>query len=180
MMKTLVSLVLLIAPVVAAYGLRGSQDESAIFCHLFAATGSEAEEHGDETLVSTSACSTTTKVDAGMRSTSRKRFEGAHQRIILQNPVLCIPGGAVTKHSVHVPENADITVHAETSPLRRLAPKSGTRKTLTVRVIANNGNAQPQESEGQLQGRVFGVGPDAQANTVFTQYKECSCDAQDI
>jgi hypothetical protein len=33
----------------------------------------------------------------------------------MQNPVR-IPGGAITKHSVHVPENADITIHAETSP----------------------------------------------------------------
>jgi hypothetical protein len=85
----------------------------------------------------------------------------------------------VTKHYVHVPENADITIHAATSPRRRLAPKSGTPKTLTVRVIAN-GNAQPENSKSQLQGRVFGVGGDAEGNTVFTQYKKCSFGAQDI
>jgi hypothetical protein len=51
MMKTFVSLLLLITPMVAASGLRGPQDDDAIFCHLFVATGSEAEEHGDETFV---------------------------------------------------------------------------------------------------------------------------------
>jgi hypothetical protein len=63
--------------------------------------------------------------------------------------------------------------------LLTVAPKSGTPRALTVRVIAN-GNAQPQESKAELQGRVYAVGPDAQANTVFTQYKKCSFGAQDI
>jgi hypothetical protein len=43
-----------------------------------------------------------------------------------------------------------------------------------------NGNAQPRESKAELQGRLFGVGPEAQDNTVFTQYKKCSFGAQDI
>ncbi len=180
MMKTLVSLLLLIAPVVAASGLRGPQDDDAIFCHLFVATGSEAEDHGDETLVKYQCLfddneSRRNKYEIDLPESFLKE----HLRIIMQNPVLRIPGGTVTKHSVHVPENAAITVHAETSPRRRLAPKSGTPKTLTVRVIAN-GNSQPQNSKSQLQGRVFGVGGDAEDNTVFTQYKKCSFGAQDI
>jgi hypothetical protein len=181
MLKTLVSLLLLIAPVATASGLlRGSQDDNAIFCHLFVATGSEAEAHGDETLVKYQCLfddneSRRNKYEIDLPVSFLKE----HQRIIMQNPVLRIPGGTVTKHSVHVPENADITIHAETSPRRRLAPKSGTPKTLTVRVIAN-GNAQPQNSKSQLQGRVFGVGGDAEDNTVFTQYKKCSFGAQDI
>jgi hypothetical protein len=179
MMKTLVTLLLLITPVVAASGLRGPRDDDAIFCHLFVATGSAAEEHGDETFV---------KYQCQFEHDESRRkheidlpeaFLKEHQRIIMQNPVLRIPGGAITKNSVHVPENADITIHADTSPRRRLAPTSGTPRALTVRVIAN-GNAQPQESKAQLQGRMYGVGPDAQANTVFTQYKKCSFGAQDI
>ncbi len=178
-MKTLVPLLLLITPMVAASGLRGPKDDDVIFCHLFVATGSDAEEYGDETLIKYQCLFE--------HDESRRRHEidlpdsflKEHQRIIMQNPVLRIPGGAITKHSVHVPENADITIHAETSPRRRLAPKSGTPRALTVRVIAN-GNAQPQESKAELQGRVYGVGPDAQVNTVFTQYKKCSFGAQDI
>jgi hypothetical protein len=182
MMKTLVPLLLLIAPVVAASGLRGPQDDdNAILCHLFVATGSEAKEHGDETFVKYQCMFDQDE------SESRRRHEidlpeaflKEHQRIIMQNPVLRIPGGAITKHSVHVPDNADITIHAETSPRRRLAPKSGTPRILTVRVIAN-GNAQPLESKAELQGRVYGVGPDAQANTALTQFKKCSFGAQDI
>jgi hypothetical protein len=95
----------------------------------------------------------------------------------MQNPVRIL-GGAITKHSIRVPESTDITIHAETSPRRRLAPTSGTPKPLTVRVIAND--AQTQESKAELQGRMYGVGPDAQANTVFTQYKKCSFGAQNI
>jgi hypothetical protein len=106
-------------------------------------------------------------------------FLKEHKRLIMPNPVLRIPGCVVTKQSVHVPENADITVNAENSPRRRLAPKSGTTKALTVRITAN-GTAQPQETKSELQGRVFGVGPDAEAGTVFTQYKKCSFGAQDI
>ncbi len=51
-------------------------------------------------------------------------------------------------------------------------------RALTIWIIAN-GNAQPQETNSQLQGRVFGEGDDAQENTVFTQYKKCSFGAQD-
>jgi hypothetical protein len=179
MLRSLVTLLLLITPAVAASGLRGPQDDDAIFCHLFVATGSEAEEHGDETFV---------KYQCHFEhDESRRRHEidlpeaflKEHERIIMQNPVLRIPGGAITKHSVHIPENTEITIHAETSPRRRLAPKSGKPRALTVRVIAN-GNAQPQESKSELQGRVYGVGPDAQINTVFSQYKQCSFGAQDI
>jgi hypothetical protein len=180
MMKTLVSLLLLIAPMVAASGLRGPQHDDAIFCHLFVASGSESRmEHGDETLV---------KYQCLFDEDERRRkhvidlpqsFLNEHKRIIMQNPILRIPGGVVTKRSVHIPANADITIHAETSPRRRLAPKSGTPTALTVRVIAN-GNAQPDETKSQLQGRIFGEGDDAQENTVFTQYKKCSFGAQDI
>jgi hypothetical protein len=178
-MKSLVTLLLFITPMVAASGLRGPQDDDAIFCHLFVATGSEAEEHGDETFVKHQCHFEHDESRRRHEIDLPEAFLKEHQRIIMQNPVLRIPGGAITKHSVHVPENADITIHAETSPRRRLAPKSGKPRALTVRVIAN-GNAQPQESKAELQGRVYGVGPDAQANTVFTQYKKCSFGAQDI
>jgi hypothetical protein len=146
---------------------------------LFVASGSEAEEHGDETLVKYQCLFDHDESRRRHEIDLPEEFLKDNQRLIMQNPVLRIPGGAITKHSVHVPENADITVHAETSPRRRLAPKSGTPKALTVRIIAN-GNAQPQETKSELQGRVFGVGPDAQDNTVFTQYKKCSFGAQDI
>jgi hypothetical protein len=179
-MKSLVSLLLLIAPMATASGLRGSQDDNAIFCHLFVATGLGAEEDGDDILVKYQCLfdnheNRRHKYDIDLPESFLKE----HERNIMQNPVLRIPGGTVTKHSVHVPENADITIHAETSQRRRLSPKSGTPKTLTVRVIAN-GNARPQESKSQLRARVFGVGPDAQDNTVFTQYKKCSFGALDI
>jgi hypothetical protein len=160
--------------------LRGSEDD-AIFCHLFVASGLEAEERGDETLIKYQ-CLFDDNEDESRRRHEidlPQSFLKEHKRIIMQNPVLRIPGGVVTKQAVLVPENSDITVHAETSPRRRLAPKSGTPKALTVRVIAN-GNAQPQESKAELQGRVVGVGPDAQTDTVFTQYKKCSFGTQDI
>jgi hypothetical protein len=179
MMKTIVSLLLLTTPMVAASGLRGPQDDDALLCHLFVATGSTAEEHGDETFVKYQCMFDNDESKRRHEIDLPEAFLKEHQRIIMQNPVLRIPGGAITKHSVHVPENADITIHAETSPRRRLAPKSGTPRALTVRVIAN-GNAQPQESKVQLQERVYGVGPNAQDNTVFTQYKKCSFGAQDI
>jgi hypothetical protein len=180
MMNSLVSFLLLSAPLVTASGqrLRGSEDD-AIFCHLFVASGSQAEEHGDETLIKYQCLFDDDESRHRHEIDLPQSFLKEHKRLIMQNPVLRIPGGVVTKQSVLVPENADIKVHAETSPRRRLAPKSGTPKTLTVRIIAN-GNAQPQETKSQLQGRVFGVGTDAQANTVFTQYKKCSFGAQDI
>jgi hypothetical protein len=57
MMKTIVSLLLVIT-MVAASGLRGPQDDDAIFCHLFVATGSEQKNTATKTS-STSACLTT-------------------------------------------------------------------------------------------------------------------------
>jgi hypothetical protein len=180
MIKTLVSLLLLIAPTVSAsgQGLRGSQDD-AIFCHLFVATGSEAAEHGDETLIKYQCMFDDDESRRRHHIDLPQSFLKEHQTLVMQNPILRIPGGVVTKHTVHVPVNADITVHADTSPRRKLAPKSGTPRALSVRVIAN-GNKQPRESKSELQGRVFGIGPDAEANTVFTQYKKCSFGAQDI
>jgi hypothetical protein len=180
MMKTLVSFLLLIAPIVTASGnsLRGSED-NAIFCHLFVASGSEAEEHGDETLIKYQCLFDDDESRRKHHIDLSESFLKEHQSLIMQNPILRIPGGVVTKHSVYVPANADVTVHAETSPRRRLAPKNGKPRALSVRVIAN-GNAGPRESEDEIKGRVFGVGPDAQDNTVFTQYKKCSFGAQDI
>jgi hypothetical protein len=178
MIKTLVSLLLLITPVVAASGLRGPQDDDAIFCHLFVATASQAEEHGDETFVKYQCLFEHDESRRKHEIALPEAFLKEHQRIIMQNPVLRIPGGAITKHSVHIPENADITIHAETSPRRRLAPKSGQPRVLTVRVIASGRG--PSESKSILQGRVHGTGPDAQANTVLTQFKKCSFGAQDI
>jgi hypothetical protein len=49
------------APMVAASGLRGPQDDDAIFCHLFVATGSESKRTTTKRSSSTSACLTTTK-----------------------------------------------------------------------------------------------------------------------
>jgi hypothetical protein len=70
MMKSIVSLLLVIT-MVAASGLRGPQDDDVIFCHLFVANGSAAEEHGDEN-VKYQCMFDRTKADAGMRSTFRK------------------------------------------------------------------------------------------------------------
>jgi hypothetical protein len=179
MMKTIVSLLLLIAPMAAGSGLRGPQDDDAIFCHLFVATASQAEEYGDETLIKYQCLFDYNESTRRHEIDLPEAFLKEYHRIIMHNPVLRIPGGAITKHSIHIPENADITIHAEISTRRRLAPTSGTPRALTVRVNAN-GNAQPQETKAELQGRVYGVGPDAQANTVFTQYKKCSFGAQDI
>jgi hypothetical protein len=137
-MKTLVTLLLLISPMVTAFGqdLRGSQDD-AIFCHLFVASNPEkeagAEEHSDGTLTNYQ-CMFDDDV-------SRQKYEielphsflKEHQSLITQTPILRIPGGVVTKNSVYVPVNADITVHAETSPHPRLAPKKG--NFLSVRII---------------------------------------------
>jgi hypothetical protein len=153
---------------VAASGLRGRQDDNAIFCHLFVATGSEAKEYGDETLIKYQCLFDHDERRHRHEIDLPEAFLQEYQRVIMQNPILRIPSGAITKHSVYVPENADISVHAETSPRRRLAPTGGKPRALTVRVIAN-GNAQPKESKTELQGRVYGVGLDAQANTVFTQ-----------
>jgi hypothetical protein len=179
MMKAVVSLLLLIAPIATAFGLRGSEDDDAIFCHLFVATGSEAEGYGDETLIKYQCLFNHGASTRRHEIDLSEAFLKEHHRIIMHNPVLRIPGGAITEHSIHIPENADITIHAETSNRRRLAPKSRTPRALTVRGMAN-GNTQPQESKAKLQGRVYGVGPDAQANTVFTQFKKCSLGAQDI
>jgi hypothetical protein len=73
MMKTLVPPPL-IAPVVAASGLRGLKTTTRYPCHLFVATGSEAKNTATKHSSSTSACLTRTKADAGMRSTFRKHF----------------------------------------------------------------------------------------------------------
>jgi hypothetical protein len=158
--------------------LRGSED-NAIFCHLFVASGSEAEEHGDETLTKYQCVFDDDESRRKHHIDLPQSFLKEHQSLVMKNPILRIPGGVVTKHSVHVPANADITVHADTSPHRRLAPKRGTPRALSIRVIAN-GNVGPRESEDELKGRVFGIGPDAQVNTAFTQYKKCSFGAQDI
>jgi hypothetical protein len=133
-----------------------------------------SKEHGDETFVKYQCMFDRTKADAGMRSTFRKHFEGTN-RIIMQNPVLRIPGGAITKHSVHVPDNADITIHAETSP--RADWSEVAQRILTVRVIAN-GNAQPRRTKPSFRA-VYGVGPCPGA-TRLTQFKKCSFGAQDI
>ncbi len=115
-MKTLVSLILFIfAPMVAASGLRGPRDDDAIFCHLLVATGSEAEEHGDVSFVKYQ-CHF--EHDESIRKHEidlPEAFLKEYHRIIMHNPVLRIPGGAITKHSIHIPENADITIHAEIS-----------------------------------------------------------------
>jgi hypothetical protein len=180
MMKSLVSLLLLSTPLVIASrrGLRGSEDD-AIFCHLFIASGSEDEEHGVATLIKYQCLFDDDESRHRHEIDLPESFLKEHKSLLMQNPVLRIPGGVVRKQAVLVPENADITVHADTSPHRRLAPKSGTPKALTVRIIAN-GNAQPQETKSQLQGRVYGVGPDAQNNTVWSQYKKCSFGALDV
>jgi hypothetical protein len=104
-------------------GLRGSQDD-AIFCHLFVATGSEAAEHGDETLIKYQCMFDDDEIRRRHHIDLPQSFLKEHQTLVMQNPILRIPGGVVTKHSVRVPVNADITVHADTSPRRKLAPQT--------------------------------------------------------
>jgi hypothetical protein len=101
--------------VVAAWDCADLKTTTCYLCHLFVATGSEAKNTATKHSSSTSACLTRTKADAGMRSTFRKHFEGAPTNYHAESRS-SHPGGAITKHSVHVPDNADITIHAETSP----------------------------------------------------------------
>jgi hypothetical protein len=81
---------------------------------IFVATGSEARTRR-RNIRQVPVHVTRTKADAGMRSTFRKHFEGAPTNYHAESRS-SHPGGAITKHLVHVPDNADITIHAETSP----------------------------------------------------------------
>jgi hypothetical protein len=98
MMKTFVSLLLLITPMVAASGLRGPQDDDAIFCHLFVATGSEAEEHGDETFVKYQCLFEHDESRRRHEIDLPEAFLKEHQRIIIRIPFFASP--AVPSRSI--------------------------------------------------------------------------------
>jgi hypothetical protein len=107
MMKTIVSLLLV------NFGTFGGppldcerpQDDDAGFCHLFVASGSQQKNTATEHLSSISM----------FDNESRRRHEIdlpesflKEHHLIMQNPVLSYPGGAITKDSVHVPKTPDI------------------------------------------------------------------------
>jgi hypothetical protein len=135
---------------------------------LFVATGSAAEEHGDETFV---------KYQCMFDNESRRRHEidlpeaflkehhNYHAESSSSHPRRCHH-----EDSVHVPKTRDITITPRFSR-RRLAPKMALQDSgpfaLLPTVMPSPGDQSPTSG-------VYGVGPDAQANTVLTQYKKCS------
>jgi hypothetical protein len=143
---------LFIAPPVAASGLRGPQDDDAILCHLFVATGSAAEEHGDETFVKYQCMFDNDESRRRHEIDLPEAFLKEHQRIIMQNPVLRIP----RCHHEH-------SFTFQKMPTSRFTPRllpapigseSGTSKILTVRVISN-----ALESKAELQGACMALDP---------------------
>jgi hypothetical protein len=161
---------ILLHHMVAASGLRGPQDDGYLLPFVRRHPVQESKRTTTETFVKYQHMETTTKQT--LRSTFRKHFEGGHQRIIMQNPVLaswrCHHETLRSRSRKHesrftprLPPDADwLTTEWQTG-------------TLTVRVIAN-GNAQPGEQAGAAC-----VALDPMPSQVF-QYKKCSFGAQDI
>lgn len=96
-----------------------------------------------------------------------------NDHLLHNNPVLRLTGSVEIRDNVLLPTKVTkITLHSKSSPHRRLAPVAGQLTALVVRVVT--ANQEPVETVEELEGRVFGVGPFKETNTVLTQLNKCS------
>jgi hypothetical protein len=138
---------------VAASGLRGPQDDGLYFA-ICSSPPVRKQRTRRRNIRQYQCMSTRTKADAGMKSTSRKHFEGAptnyHRIPFFASPA--VPSEALRTS----PANA--TIHAETSrdaDWLKMA-RRGSDRSLLPTVMPS------LRRQTELQGRVYGVGPDAQ------------------
>jgi len=158
--------------------LRGADHDQALFCHLFVASAAVIDE---AERVSKYQCMFDNDDNNGIMHEIDLPvdFLKDHESLILGTPILKIPGGQMLDNgAVHVPDFSTVTIHAKTSPRRRLAPRSGTPNVLAVYVTAPG--ETPRDSASDMRGRIFQKGPQYEDNTVITQYDKCSFGKQKI
>jgi len=102
---------------------------------------------------------------------------------------LCISEGTVDRdtHRVTIGENADLSILKSRRKLQTLQPIVGTRTILAVQLttsfISNTGNQRqehPGLSTSEIEGAMFGTGPDAPGHDLVSQYNACSFGALDM
>lgn len=103
------------------------------------------------------------------------------KRYIGDSPVLRISEATIERDSVTFPVGANITLQSKRLPNRRLAtvPSRGTSSVVAARIVTEGGE-QPSNTLNELRGQVFGVGRDAERQTVLTQYEQCSFGAKKL
>jgi Gametolysin peptidase M11 len=89
------------------------------------------------------------------------------------NPVLRITDAQVTKDSIELSPSSTISIHQETSPRRRLAPKTGSPTVLSVYVTGTDGHL-PESTIEDIKNGIFGTGTSDTQSSLFKQYNDCS------
>ena len=106
---------------------------------------------------------------------------------------VCIPGGTFGgvregpgERFIVIPKHSKMTIVVDPPKsnrdrqLSQTVTTSGSRRTLVVRVVGNNGKEQPGVTTTELMGAVFGLGPAPLENSMREQYQRCSFDQIDF
>ena len=101
-----------------------------------------------------------------------REFVEAHRTDLESGATACIPGGVVDIDANRITTTRpDMIVISNNR--RSLASSTGTSYALVVRVTASNFNLAPGATVADLQGRVFGLGPNAESVNL-DQFELCS------
>jgi Gametolysin peptidase M11 len=100
-------------------------------------------------------------------------FIQSNEMLFNYNPVLNITNAQVMEDSIKLSPSSNISIHQETSPHRRLAPKSGSPTVLSVYVTSTYGQV-PDSTVDDIKNGIFGTGLNNAPYNTLKQYKDCS------
>jgi Gametolysin peptidase M11 len=86
---------------------------------------------------------------------------------------LNITNAQVTENSIKLLASSKVSIHRETSPHRRLAPKTGSPTVLSVYVTSTSGHV-PESTVDDIKNGIFGTGPNNAPYNTLKQYNDCS------
>jgi hypothetical protein len=106
-------------------------------------------------------------------------FIASHESLFHLNPVLRITEANITADTVDLSDNSIIEIHNQTSPHRRLAPKTGNLKILSVYVTSTFGE-RPSTPVDEIKNGILGTGPNPTVDNPLKQLQRCSFGALNI
>jgi hypothetical protein len=106
-------------------------------------------------------------------------FSASHKSLFPLNPVLRITEAKVTADTADLSDASTIEIHSQTSPHRRLAPKTGNLKILSIYVTSALGD-RPSNPVDEIKNGILGTGPSPAVDNPLKQLQSCSFGALNI
>jgi hypothetical protein len=146
-------------------------------CHLFVSTtvfGGD-DDNSTDTEVENHHCKLDTDEEEWKFRTVAlpAGFIETHQSSFSKNPILNISNVVVTNDTVELSGTSEVSLHHETSPHRRLAPKTGSPTVLSVYITSVYGH-RPDSTVDDIKNGIFGTGTNNAPYNTFKQYSDCS------